>query len=379
MLGKESAQNYDVVIIGAGPAGSVAGANLAQKGHRVLILEREIFPRFSIGESLLPQCMEFLEEAGMIDAVHQYGFQLKNGAIFERAGEQFTFNFSEKFTPGHSTTYEVVRADFDKLLADQAESCGVEIQYGREIKELQISNEGVFINAINKNSSKQKISAQFCLDASGFGRVLPRLLNLDKPSDFPSRKSIFTHIKDNMHASIYDREKILITAHPKKPNVWFWLIPFSNGTSSIGAVAQEEFFNSYKGDSQHQLQEIIAEVPNLSHLLNKAEYCAQTRVIAGYASNVSSLHGKRFALLGNAGEFLDPIFSSGVTIALKSASLASTALHRQLCGEEVDWEKEFSEPLSNGVAVFKHFVHAWYDGSLQDIIFSFDANPKISC
>src|SRR5215212_8483266 len=119
--------HFDVVIIGAGPAGSLAAALLCRQGRRVLVLEREQFPRFSIGESLLPQSMQYLEEAGMLRAVQEGGFQLKNGAVFVSGSQRAQFDFSDKFSPGWSTTYQVERAPFDHLLASQAEAQGAEI------------------------------------------------------------------------------------------------------------------------------------------------------------------------------------------------------------------------------------------------------------
>ena len=128
-----NSEHRSVVIIGAGPSGAIAAALLKRKGHDVLIIERQRFPRFSIGESLLSHCLDFIEEAGMLEAVQAAGFQTKHGAAFGW-GERYTeFDFRDKFTAGHSSTYQVQRADFDKLLADQAESQGVEIRYEEEI------------------------------------------------------------------------------------------------------------------------------------------------------------------------------------------------------------------------------------------------------
>jgi len=209
------------------------------------------------------------------------------------------------------------------------------------------------------------------LDASGFGRVLPRLLNLNKPSDFPIRRSVFTHIKDNITDAGYDRNKILIAIHPQKKNVWFWLIPFSNGRCSVGVVAEGEFFDGLNRDNNKELlQEAIYLCPELSLLLTNAVFDTEIQDICGYSSNVTSLFGENFALLGNAGEFLDPVFSSGVTIAMKSASLAAPLVSRQINGGIVDWQSEYAAPLQKGVDTFRAYVNSWYQGSFQDIIFS---------
>lgn len=151
--------------------------------------------------------------------------------------------------------------------------------------------------------------------------------------------------------------------------MWYWLIPFGDGRVSIGVVAEPSFFERYDGEAEEKLKTIIDEDPRLSELLARADYAFPVRMITGYSANVKSLHGNGYALLGNAGEFLDPVFSSGVTIAMRSASMAANLLDRQLQGEVVDWNAEFSVPLKKGVDTFRTFVTAWYDQRFQDIIF----------
>lgn len=360
---------YDVIVIGAGPSGTLAASLLAQKGYRVVVLERETFPRFSIGESLLPHCMEFIEEAGMSAAVLAGGFQRKNGAVFQRRGKYSGFDFRKKFTAGPGETFQVKRADFDKILADEAAKAGADVRYQHEITAIDIEspNPKVFCRPLDQ--SETVLEASFILDASGFGRVLPRLLDLERPSDFPVRASLFGHLQDGIVANEFDREKILITVHPEHKDVWFWLIPFSDGRCSLGVVAQPQFLDSYPEDLNVRLQTIVGEDPELDKLLANARWDTNVRQITGYSADVSQLATSKYALLGNAGEFLDPVFSSGVTIALHSASLAAKVLDRQLRGEVVDWQSEYVEPLKSGVDTFRTFVTAWYDGHFQDIIF----------
>jgi flavin-dependent dehydrogenase len=359
----------DVLVIGAGPSGAIAAALLVQRGYRVLVLEKEQFPRFSIGESLLPQCMEFIAEAGMTDVVNDAAFQFKNGATFHFNGEKCSFDFTEKFSPGPGTTFQVQRARFDKLLADEAERQGADIRYQHEITEMDISGDKPKVSFLDPEGNKHTLESEFVLDASGFGRVLPRLLDLNTPSSFPVRQSLFTHVADNISMPGYDREKILINIHPKSRDVWYWLIPFSEGRASIGVVAEPHFMESFTGDNKAVFKEIIAEDPWLNQLLGDAQFDMPIRTIVGYSSNVTRLYGKGFALLGNAGEFLDPVFSSGVTIAMKSASMAASLLDKQFKGESVDWENDFEVPLKAGVNTFRTFVNAWYDLRFQDVIF----------
>jgi len=211
----------DVLIIGAGPGGSVAAKLLNQHGYSVLVVERTKFPRFSIGESLLPQCEEILEKAGMRSRVREYGFQHKDGVVFARGNRRKTFDFCEKFSIGPATTWEVQRAEFDKILADAAESAGVDIHYEEEIQAVDVSSGYPELKSTNLvTGESHQYRGRFLLDASGFGRVLPRLLDLELPSSFPLRQSLFTHIEDNISDPDYDRNKIRTDVHPVDADVW---------------------------------------------------------------------------------------------------------------------------------------------------------------
>ena len=367
----------DVLVIGAGPAGSVAAGLLRQQGRQVLVIEREQFPRFSIGESLLPQSMEYLEQAGMLQAVVEAGFQYKNGAAFVR-GEAYTeFDFRDKHSRGWGTTYQVQRARFDHLLANEAQRMGAEVRYRHQVVAVDTESARPRVTVQDPEGNRYLVEAGFILDASGFGRVLPRLLQLESPSNFPVRGAIFTHIEDGIPAGAFDRNKIRITVHPDHCNVWYWLIPFADGRCSIGVVAETDFLAQYKGSETECLRALVHEDPASRRLLANARWDTPARQIVGYSANVTSLWGKGYALLGNAGEFLDPVFSSGVTIAFKSASLAAAALQRQFAGEPVDWQADYAVPLKKGVDTFRVFVDSWYAGGFQNVIFHPAQQPEI--
>ncbi len=369
-------ESVEILIVGAGPAGSVAAALLRQQGRQVLVIEREQFPRFSIGESLLPQSMEYLEQAGMLRAVVEAGFQFKNGAAFMRNGRYTDFNFCDKHSEGWGTTYQVERGKFDHILAKEAERFGAEIRYRHEVMTVDLDRKKPLVTVKNPDGQIYQVEAGFILDASGFGRILPRLLKLETPSNFPVRGAIFTHVQDGISEG-FDRNKIRITVHPEHCDVWFWTIPFAGGRCSLGVVAETSFLERYKGTDTERLQAIVAEDPSLQALLANAIWDTPARHIVGYSANVAKLWGKGYALLGNAGEFLDPVFSSGVTIAFKSASLATALLKRQFAGETVDWQAEYGVPLRKGVDTFQSFVESWYAGEFQKIIFHEPVEPKI--
>ncbi|MFM6905995.1 MAG: NAD(P)/FAD-dependent oxidoreductase [Acinetobacter tjernbergiae] len=381
-------QKTDVVIIGAGPSGSSAAALLRQKGYAVTIIEKQYFPRFSIGESLLPQCMVFLEEAGLLDTVREHvesrGFQFKNGAAFLCGQKRSHYNFTEKFTDGPGTTWQVRRADFDYLLAQQARQYGADVRFGHEVIAVDVASEQPILTVLDETQQQYQIQAKFLLDASGFGRILPKFLDLESPSNFPVRRAIFTHIEDGIgDRADFDREKILITIHEKDHRAWYWLIPFADGRASFGVVAEQDFFDYYQSEDIEQnepeplLKRILADDPALSQVLEQAKFDTPVRTLVGYSANVKHLAGRNYALLGNAGEFLDPVFSSGVTIALKSSSLAVPLLDRVLQGEHVDWMQEYEVPLRKGIQVFRAYVESWYEGEFQDVVFSSNQNESI--
>ncbi|PLP99070.1 NAD(P)/FAD-dependent oxidoreductase [Cupriavidus pauculus] len=370
-------EQAEVVIVGAGPAGSVAAGLLRRHGIGVLVLEKETFPRFSIGESLLPQSMAYIEEAGMLQAVVEAGFQYKNGAAFARGDRYTDFDFREKFSPGWGTTYQVQRAHFDDVLIREAQKQGAEVRFRHVVEAVDVSGAQPVVTVCGDDGERYAVQAKFLLDASGFGRILPRLLKLESPSNFPVRAAIFTHVADGIPAGTFDRNKIRVGVHPEHDDVWYWTIPFSNGRCSLGVVAEKTFLDQYDGDEMTKLQALVNEEPGLAALLENAQWDTPARQIAGYAANVSSLWGNGYALLGNAGEFLDPVFSSGVTIAFKSASLAAACLVRQLAGETVDWEADFAKPLKAGVDCFRVFVEAWYEGRFQRVLFHPDSPAEI--
>ncbi|AMC34394.1 NAD(P)/FAD-dependent oxidoreductase [Janthinobacterium sp. B9-8] len=369
-------EHTEILIIGAGPSGSVAAGLLRKQGRQVLIIEKETFPRFSIGESLLPQSMEYIEAAGFLQDVIEAGFQYKNGAAFVRGEQTTAFDFRDKFSSGWGTTYQVQRGNFDHVLAKAAAKAGAVIRYQEQVIAVDLEGDQPRITVQSATETYQ-INARFLLDASGFGRILPRLLKLETPSDFPVRGAYFTHIEDRISKEGFDRNKILISVHPDHHDVWFWTIPFSNGRCSQGVVAKPEFLEKYQGSETERLQAIIAEVPTLSAVLKNAVWDTPARQLIGYSANVSSLHGKGFALLGNAGEFLDPVFSSGVTIAVKSAALAAAAIEREFAGEAVNWQSDYADPLKAGVDAFRAFVSSWYEGGFQDVIFHQDQSPDV--
>ncbi len=367
----------DVLIIGAGPAGCLAATLLCQQGLSVHIIEKARFPRFVIGESLLPQLMSILEKAGMSEALAAAGFQKKDGAVFHRDGQITQFEFADKLSAGPSETYQVKRAEFDQILANCARDAGAEIYFEEQLTAVDLQTGNCQARTTDVQGNQQRYAARHVLDASGYGRVLPRLLGLDQAAASAPRSSIFTHIEDHITDAHYDRDKITILVHPDNKEIWYWLIPFADGSSSLGVVAEPAYLKRAHMDDEAVFRQLVNEEPLLNRLLKDAVYSKPIQRIDAYAHAVTTLHGPGFTLLGNAAAFLDPVFSSGVCIALESAALACPLVIRQLQGESIDWDVAYTKPLMKGVDVFRHYVEAWYDGTLQDIIFHAQSDPQI--
>ncbi|GER58344.1 NAD(P)/FAD-dependent oxidoreductase [Patiriisocius marinus] len=371
-----SDETVDVLIIGAGPSGSVASAYLHNKGIKVKVIEKSKFPRFVVGESLLPRCMDHFKEVDLIDCLIAQNFEKKNGARFIRGEQVCEFDFSKKHTDGWNWTWQVPRAEFDNTIAQELISRGVDITFEHAVTDVSFNDDGSSITTIVDNKNKAtKIKAQFIIDSSGHGRVLPRLLNLDKPSQIPKHSSIFTHVDDIKRPEGYDGTRI--TFDIVSQHVWLWVIPFSNGKCSIGFVGPTEYMESFKGTNSEKLIEMMKTSEYYNSRFEGIPFDFEPIMIKNVAKSVTKLYGKGFSLTGNSAEFLDPVFSSGVTFATESGLLSAKLIARQLEGETVDWETEYSDHIKEGVNVFSTYVKEWYSGNLQKIFFHYQENPTI--
>ena len=370
-----STEKLDVLVIGAGPAGTVAASIINKAGFKVKIIEKQKFPRFVIGESLLPRCMEALTEAGFIDALKEKGFQEKSGAKFVKNGKICDYSFSDQFTAGWNWTWQVPRAEFDKTLADTVEKMGVPVSYETTVTAIKFTGSNSVTTVEDLNGNKTEIEARFIVDGSGYGRVIPRLFNLDKPSNLPPRKALFAHVVDLKRSMDDEPNRITIIVH--KPGVWIWVIPFSNGVTSVGFVGNPEFFSDYEGDNEKVLRELIATQPYLAERLKDVEFVFDPRILQSWSTTTDKFYGEGFVLTGNVTEFLDPVFSSGVTLATVSSQKAANLVIRKLNGEEVNWEQEYTKHLLQGVNTFRSYVMAWYEGTLDTIFFAERQNYEV--
>jgi flavin-dependent dehydrogenase len=368
-------QETDVLVIGAGPAGTVAASIVNKAGYKVRIVEKMKFPRFVIGESLLPRCMEALEEAGFLDALREKKFQEKGGAKFVKNGKTCDYQFADQFTKGWEWTWQVPRADFDKTLADTVAKMGVPVYYETTVTAIEFNGSDSITTVEDIHGNKSQIKARFIIDGSGYGRVIPKLFKMDKPSNLPPRKALFTHTVDLRRELSDEPNRITIVVHQHA--VWIWIIPFSNGITSLGFVGDPSFFAKYPGTTEQQLRALIASEPYLKERFKEIEFVFDPRVLESWSSTTDRFYGDGFVLTGNVTEFLDPVFSSGVTLATVSSQIAGKLVVEKLNGREIDWENEYMKIMMQGVDTFRSYVMAWYEGTLDTIFFANDQDPVI--
>ncbi|MHA4847840.1 NAD(P)/FAD-dependent oxidoreductase [Flavitalea antarctica] len=368
-------EKVDVLVIGAGPSGTVAASIINKAGYKVKIVEKLLFPRFVIGESLLPRCMEALTEAGFVDALKAKGFQEKNGAKFVKKGKICDYSFADQFTQGWKWTWQVPRAEFDKTLADECERMGIPVHYETTVTDIVFNGSASVTTVEDIEGNKTQIEAKFIVDGSGYGRVIPKLFNLDRPSNLPGRKALFVHTRDLKRSMADEPNRITIIVH--KPGIWIWVIPFSNGITSVGFVGSPDFFEGYAGTDEEKLRAMIASEPYFAERFKDVEFVFETKSLQSWSSTTDKFYGEGFVLTGNVTEFLDPVFSSGVTLATVSSQTAAKLVVKKLRGENVDWEKEYMQPTMQGVNTFRSYVMAWYEGTLDTIFFADQQDPLV--
>ncbi|MDO5608920.1 MAG: NAD(P)/FAD-dependent oxidoreductase [Capnocytophaga sp.] len=370
-------QNVDVLIIGAGPSGCVSAAYLHKNGINVKVVEKTQFPRLVIGESLIPRVMDHFEEAGFLPALNEMNFEKKLGARFIRGEEICLFDFSKKFGEGWDWTWQVPRADFDNTLAQEAIRMGIDLQFGHEVTAVKFNGSNSTTTIKGENGNEYQVNARYIIDSSGYGRVLPRLLDLDTPSKLDKHSSVFAHVKDINRPE--GEEGTLISFDVLEREVWLWVIPFSNGNTSVGIVGNTDYIESLSenGDTAEALRNAIKKSDFYVKRFGDVDFLFEPVLLKNYSCSVKKLYGDGFVITGNSMEFLDPVFSSGVAFATESGMLAAKLIIKELQGSSVDWEKEYKDYMKFGVDVFTSYVKEWYTGNLQTLFFHRPENPEV--
>ena len=357
---------YDVIIIGAGPAGSTSALLLARQGFKVIALEKAKFPRFHIGESILPQNFPLVQELGLEEALWRLPHLKKYGAEFGMGDDHNTtrFNFDSALIPG-SNTFNVERAYFDKMLMDEARAAGAEIREETGVKSIQKLTHGDCSVMIDGGET---LSAKIILDASGHGTVIGRHLGLRKPVADTNLHKVaylehFDHV-ERLPGNEDGHPTIIMTTEG-----WFWLIGLNEKTTSIGFVAHPDFIKRVNVPANRMLQWAIARCPVVRHRMRNAVGPATNQVLADFSYTCKPIAGDGYFMVGDAGCFLDPIFSTGVTLAMKGAQQAArhTAALLRNQTKPAAAQREYIQFVEGSTSIFWRLIRNYYNHSFREL------------
>jgi flavin-dependent dehydrogenase len=333
MLAMADQRECDVVVIGGGPAGSTISSLLAQAGKRTVVLEKERFPRFHIGESLLPLNLPLFDRLGVADDVHRIGVY-KPGAelISDAHNAATTFRFADNpcLSIGHS--YQVRRSEFDKLLLDNSRRLGAEVIEGARVTEIDLNGGREARVMATDNHRTTTWSARFVVDASGRDTLLADRLGLKRINKRNNTAAVFGHFR-NVPCRPGDKAG-MITVHLFEHG-WFWMIPLPEDVMSVGVVGTQAFFKSRKGSLDVLFANAVAATPSLAAHMTNAEPLGPLTACADYSYDSRSYVGDNHILVGDAAAFIDPLFSSGVMMAMSSAAFGATVVEGLLDGQKL--------------------------------------------
>jgi flavin-dependent dehydrogenase len=355
-------ENYDVAIIGGGPAGSTAAILLAKSGRKVIVLERDKFPRFHIGESLLPFSMGTFTRLGLEEKLRA-GFAEKfGGEIAEAGGEKATkFYFKDGFGARTDRSYQVLRSDFDKMLLDHARESGAEVCEETSVDDVSFNADTCQLTITQRDGEKLALRASYVVDASGRNSVIGTKFKLKKSYEHLKKLSLFAHYEGLERESGIDGT---LTRMVRTLRSWFWVIPLKGDRTSIGIVLEAEDFKDSKLSPEEFFERALAEQPLLRDRIGDGRRVSQVYSAADFSFRNTKLAGDRWLLAGDAAGFIDPVFSSGVFLAIFAGEKAADVLH-----EALDHPRRrrrlfarYARMVNRAMDVYLRFVDSWYAG-----------------
>jgi flavin-dependent dehydrogenase len=381
-MSAQAAFDCDVIVAGGGPAGSAASAWLSRAGHSVRVFERDRFPRFHIGESLLASVNDVLDAIGASHLVDEAGFPQKWGATFMRGDGQAERYADFGIAPGvpRPQTWQVPRATFDHLLLRHAGSCGAEIHEGCRIFDVVFDDDGVTatVQGSGGTGDSRQVRAKAIIDASGRGALLSRKFNLRIDEPRLANLAVFSHYSGVPRNAGRRGGDIRIVSRDDLG--WFWLIPISEDLMSVGIVLPRAAFKALPELSPTELLDrMIAGTPVVAGLLAAARREWPVRVERDFSFGSRAYAGDRWLLAGDAGSFLDPVFSTGVAIALESGLEAAQAVDAGLRNGDLTVRcfRRFARRQRQRYLSFRRFVLGFYTAEFRDLFFAEEPPPHL--
>ena len=354
---------HDVLIIGGGPGGSMAGAVLARAGLNVGIIEREEYPRFHIGESLLPASMPLFKETGFYDVLNSGKYITKCGARFidYQNEDEVYFGFAEGLNPDIPTAFEVERCEFDKDILQYAVKCGATLYQPEEVIELDITATGV-----NLQTNKNRFSAEYLLDVTGRDSLIGKRMKIRQVNHDLNNVAVFAHYKGVKRRPGLDEGDITIGLLPNR--AWTWIIPFKGDITSVGVVASAKFVGT--PDLEAYLNENLLKSSTVRDFMKDAVRVNELRSIGNYSHTCDQFFGERWLLSGDAAMFLDPIFSSGVHMSLSSSKFAAETILKAWADKrsltEPDLGIAYEASVRKGAKRFHNLISLFYQGNFVE-------------
>lgn len=356
---------YDVAIIGGGPAGSTAATLLAKASRRVIVLEREKFPRFHIGESLLPFSTQAFDRLGVREKLDRTFLPKFGAEIVAACGTKgVKFYFKDGFRTRRDRAYQVTRSEFDKLLLEHSRDNGAEVREETEVKKIAFEEDRIKIDIETSDGARSTIESRYLLDCSGRQTTLGNFFKLKKSYNHLQKFSVFAHYENVDRAEGIDGTLIRMVRGLDR---WFWMIPLTPTRMSIGVVMDTATYRAMKLPAEAALEKCIGEQPMVLERMTRAERVSPVYSAGDYSYRNARLFGDRWLLAGDAAGFIDPVFSSGVFLAIMSAEKAADALDQILNDESKKRRlfKDYSRRVNYVMDVYLTFVTSWYRRSKE--------------